>query len=239
MYPLYTLPNLLTCLNLCSGALAVLAVVNRQPNAVAIFMAVSLLADFLDGLVARALKQHSPIGKELDSLADVISFGLVPAFVMMFLLADNYGFESSGLIPFPAYWGLLIAAFSALRLAKFNLDERQSDSFLGLATPANSILIMSIWLVKAHHPQSWVSEFFTNPVLLFVLVPVCCYLLVSELPLMAFKFKGGGWAANQDKIIFPLIVLVFLLIFQLQALPFLVPFYIVYSLVAVALKKAK
>lgn len=239
MHPLFTLPNLLTCLNLCSGTLAVLAVVNRQADAAAMFMVVSLIADFLDGLVARALKQHSPIGKELDSLADVISFGLVPALVMTFLLAEIYGYTGSGAIPLPAYWGLLIAPFSALRLAKFNLDERQSDTFLGLATPANSIFIMSIWLVKSQQPQSWVSEFFTNPVLLFVLVPVCCYLLVSEIPLMAFKFKGGGWAANRTKLIFPLIVLVCLLIFRLEALPFLVPFYIAYSWLAGALKKAK
>lgn len=229
---LFSIPNLLTCLNLLCGIGAIIAVFHRDIVTTMILVAISLVADFLDGFVARLMKISSPIGKELDSLADMVTFGVVPAVTMVFLLGQIYQYESSKEIPYPAYIGLMIGVFSALRLAKFNLDERQSDCFYGLATPANTLFILSLWIVKHYHPNAFITQVFTHPIALFVIVPISCIMLIADIKLIAFKFKNMTWKDNQWKYILLIACVLLLLIFRIQALPLLVPVYIGISLIS-------
>lgn len=186
------IPNALTCCNLLCGALSVICVVYDGNFAVAFaLILMGAVFDFLDGFMARLLGVSSPIGKELDSLADDITFGLAPA-SMLFM----YIFEPLG------YWALvalLVAPFSALRLAKFNLDERQTTSFIGLATPANAIFWGSLTAALSLYEHSmplWV------PATLAVLSLLSCYLLVSEIPFFSLKFKNMSWQDNSVRFVF-------------------------------------
>lgn len=229
---LFTIPNLLTCLNLVCGVAAIICAVHREVEYASLLIGISLVADFLDGFMARLLKVSGPVGKELDSLADVISFGAFPGVVMVYLLAESKTEGTfAGEIPWFAWSGLIIAAFSALRLAKFNLDTRQTDCFLGLATPANTIFILSIWIVKDHYPDTMIATFASQIYTLFAIIPIVSYLLISEVKLIAFKFKDLSFANNKFRFILMALCLVLLAVFRVKALPFLVPLYILVSIV--------
>jgi CDP-diacylglycerol---serine O-phosphatidyltransferase len=200
------LPNILTVSNLFCGVLTILSVLRGWWQLAVILAITSLLADFLDGLVARRLDVASPIGKELDSLADLISFGLVPGLVLAWMggLSKVFTGEMS-------FWeialanqvaigvGLLIPAFSAVRLAKFNLDVRQTDQFIGIPTPANTILVISLWLIAEKFPEHWLSVMLAQPWLLVGLGALLCFLLVAELPLLALKFQDFSWRNNRSR----------------------------------------
>ncbi len=232
MGTLFTIPNLLTCLNLVCGVSAIIATCNRTPEVAVFLVCISLIADFLDGFAARLLGVSSPIGKELDSLADVITFGALPGIIMVYLLAEtDADYEKMRAIPFYAYLGILISAFSALRLAKFNLDERQSGVFYGLATPANTIFILSLWLIKYFHPDSILTSIFTTKIVLLIVIPVSCYLLISEIKLIAFKFKTMSLKDNFWKWLIIGVSVLLLLGFQLRGLLFVIPVYILLSVI--------
>ncbi len=183
------IPNTITCLNLLCGCVAVVAAL--EGFAIMAFALVLLAAvfDFMDGMAARLLKAYSPMGKELDSLADLVSFGLVPAMLVFDVLRDA---DLGGMY---AYLAFLIAVFSALRLAKFNVDERQTSSFIGLPTPANALF----WggLLTAYHQQM-----VNVPCAVLVLVGVMSILLVCELPLFSLKFKSMKWGDNKLRFVF-------------------------------------
>ncbi len=200
------LPNILTVSNLFCGVLAILAVLSGWWQLTAILTITSLLADFLDGFLARRLGVASPIGKELDSLADLISFGLVPGLVLAWmggLSAVFTGEASFWSIPLAHQVaigvGLLIPAFSAVRLAKFNLDVRQTDQFIGVPTPANTILVISLWLIAERFPGHWLSGLLAQPWLLVGLGALLCFLLVAKFPLLALKFKDFSWRNNRSR----------------------------------------
>jgi CDP-diacylglycerol--serine O-phosphatidyltransferase len=184
------------------------------------------LFDYFDGFVARLLKVTSPIGKELDSLADVVSFGVLPALVMYKLIGEH---SSSEALP---YIGFSIAAFSALRLAIFNIDETQTDSFKGLNTPANTLFITSLPLLPASMGawlyQDWVLVAIT---LIFSL------LLVSRIEIFALKFKNFTWADNKIRFTFLLLAVLLLALFQITAIPFIILLYIGLSLGVKAFSK--
>lgn len=190
------IPNAITCCNLISGCIATtLALYGMTPFAF-IFIIVGAVFDFFDGMAARLLHVSSPIGKELDSLADVVTFGVAPS-AMLFTYLGNFSHAMPRLVDFAAF---LMAAFSALRLAKFNLDERQTVGFIGLPTPANALFWSSLIV-------GWEYEMLvlpSMPVILFVLMLLSCYLLVSEIPMFALKFKTWGWRGNEVKYIFVL-----------------------------------
>ncbi len=233
---LFTLPNLLTCLNLTCGVLAIICFCTSKQEAAPILVAISLVADFLDGFVARALKINSPIGKELDSLADVVTFGVFPGVVMLYLLAETYpsgDFFKLKEIPTLAFWAILwIPSFSALRLAKFNLDERQSDCFFGLNTPANTIFVLSLWLVHHFRPEYLPKE---NAIAfwgLFALTPILAFLLVSELKLLAFKFKNLSWQDNKYRFLVLIVGGMLIASLGLLGIPLAVVAYILISLLA-------
>ena len=180
------IPNTITSLNLISGCIAVQFAFMGDPLYCAIFIMLSAVFDFFDGFVARLLKVSSDIGKELDSLADAISFGFAPA-TLVYSMFKDYPYSESmfWIAPYLPYVAFIIAAFSAVRLAKFNLDTRQTHSFIGLPTPANALLIIGI----ANSPMLQVA--WTTPVwgliFLFSLIVLSSYLLVCELPMFSLK----------------------------------------------------
>ena len=229
------IPNAITCCNLLCGCVAIIA--SGEPLAALIFVLLAAFFDFFDGLAARSLKAYSPIGKDLDSLADMVSFGVVPAIVGVryqmypIVLGESPSdYDSSVWLPevllamASFVLPLLIAVFSALRLAKFNNDKRQTENFIGLATPACAILYVSLiavmkaavdipygqsvsessWSLMANGKVLW-HWCYWIPV---VIAPVLCWLLVSEIPMFSMKFKNLSWPDNRDRYIFLMIVTV-------------------------------
>jgi CDP-diacylglycerol--serine O-phosphatidyltransferase len=182
------LPNFITLLNLLSGVLGILWVLEGQLLYGAYFVILSACFDFLDGFAARLLKVQSDMGKELDSLADVVSFGVLPGILLYSLTKAQ---TDSQFLP---YLTLIVPMLSAYRLAKFNLDTRQSDRFIGLPTPANALLLSTLPHLVAHWPE--LAPWITSPIALVVIAWVTSILLVSELPLIALKFKNSSFSDN-------------------------------------------
>lgn len=236
---LFTIPNYLTLLNLSCGVLSCVLIASSNGNVtsqsvtiVMVLMIISLVADFLDGLVARLLKQSSPIGGELDSLADCISFGMVPGLMLFSMfnnLSSDFIFENETLkISALSLVALLVPAFSALRLAKFNLDDEQTTYFKGLATPSNTLFIFSIFSLFFTNGKIISSEIDTY--LLIAISIIFSILLIVDLPLFAFKFKELGWQENNYKYIFLIITLALLALFQVAAIPFVILLYVIISI---------
>jgi CDP-diacylglycerol---serine O-phosphatidyltransferase len=212
------LPNLLTSLNLLCGCLGIVFVLEGSALPAAYFVWAACVFDFFDGFSARTLKVSSPIGKQLDSLADVISFGLLPAVVMYKLWPAN---ENNWL----PYFSFLLVVFSAVRLAIFNIDETQSDSFRGLPTPANALFISALPL-----QTGWVEAILSQPWVLLGITVVFSWLLVSPLRLFALKFKNYRWNENKIRFIFLLLSIALLIILQAQSIPLIILLYIGLSL---------
>jgi CDP-diacylglycerol--serine O-phosphatidyltransferase len=213
------LPNFLTCCNLVCGCLGVVFLLEDRGVPAAYFVWASCVFDFFDGFVARLLKVTSPIGKELDSLADMVSFGLLPSLVMYKMLSNSTPSEA---LPYLAF---LIAVFSALRLAIFNVDETQRDSFKGLNTPANTLFITSLPLI--HHQ---VGDWLYQPVALIAITTIFSFLLVSRIEIFALKFKNFSWTDNKIRFIFLILSALLLAVLQIAALPLIIILYILLSL---------
>jgi CDP-diacylglycerol---serine O-phosphatidyltransferase len=230
------IPNLVTSLNLLSGCLAIIAIVNYKYEIAGILVFIAAGFDFLDGMAARALQAKTNIGKELDSLADVVSFGVVPGLLMFYLIqltADQY-VESSVIYQLLPWSGLLIPVFSAWRLAKFNIDERQTESFLGLPTPAFAFLVAALPLIFVYeyeiHPTA-LMNFIFNPFVLGGISLVFSLLLVSELPLFSLKFKNLSWKENDYKYYLIILAVVLLIFLRFLAIPAVIVLYILFSLI--------
>ncbi|MHA7864450.1 CDP-alcohol phosphatidyltransferase family protein [Flagellimonas marinaquae] len=232
------IPNFLTLLNVLSGCIAtVLAVLNHLEWA-ALFVFIGIFFDFFDGLAARVLKVQSEIGVQLDSLADVITSGLVPGVVMFQLLSMaerggwNLGFIGHDaditLLPFV---GFAITLASAYRLAKFNVDENQVSSFVGLPTPANALLILSLPMILLYHNNETLNNIILNPWFLVILTVVSSYLLNSPIKLFALKFKNWSFKENGIRYLFIIGSLVLLLTLRFLAIPVIVFAYILMSLI--------
>lgn len=206
------IPNTITCCNLVSGCVATTFAFNGNARMALLWIVMGAVFDFFDGMSARLLHVSSPIGKELDSLADDVTFGVAPATIVFAELGvlEYPGFLEP-LRPVLPYFAYVMAAFSALRLAKFNLDERQTTSFIGLPTPANALFWGSLIIGGAGVIESnkWMV------LLLLALVCVSSWLLVCELPMFALKFKQWGWRGNEVKYVFAAIALACLLVFGL------------------------
>lgn len=217
------LPNFLTCCNLICGCFGIVFLLEDRGIPAAYFVWAAGFFDFFDGFAARLLKVNSPIGKELDSLADVISFGVLPALVMYKLIGDH---STSEVLP---YIGFSIAAFAALRLAIFNIDETQTDSFRGLNTPATSLFITSLPLL----PPS-VGNWLFQDWLLVLLTLVLSLLMVSRVEIFALKFKNFTWRDNKIRFTFLILSVLLLVIFQVSAIPLIILLYVALSLLAKA-----
>ena len=213
------IPNLLTCLNLFSGCIAVLMALQGNIQVVTICVFTSGIFDFFDGMVARLLHVKSPIGKELDSLADMVSFGFLPGTIMFTLLTKV--FPDGSLLP---YLGFIITVFSALRLAKFNLDERQTSDFIGLNTPMNTFYVLSLPYIADKYPQ-----LVLNPIVLIVSILLTSYLLVSEIRLFSMKFSSMDWKTNKFRFIFLIMTLILFVVGQFMALPIILVLYFLLS----------
>ena len=196
----------------------------------AYFVGAAAVADFFDGLLARALRVSSAIGKDLDSLADMVSFGVVPGAILFKLLQANQpaGDVGAGLWQYLPYFAFLVSVFSALRLAKFNNDTRQTTSFIGLPTPACTLVVASLPLILAHD-RFGLAPVILHPGLLLGLTVLLSGLLVAELPLFALKFKNLRWADNRRRFLFVLAAAGLLLVLQAAAVPLVVLLYVLMS----------
>lgn len=220
------IPNTVTCLNLFSGCIACVMAFEARYDLALLFIILSAVFDFFDGLLARALDAHSIIGKDLDSLADDVSFGVAPSIVVFSLFREmHYPAGIEFLAPYMPYAAFLISIFSALRLAKFNNDTRQTSSFIGLPVPANALFWGSL-VVGAH---SWLVSESCHPLYLLALVCVFSWLLVSEIPMFSLKFKNLSWKDNKTSFIFLIVCIPLLTILQISAFAAIIVWYILLS----------
>ncbi len=220
------IPNFLTCCNLMVGAVGIgyVAVTKDYHHSIYIVLFAAFF-DFLDGLAARLLRVQSEFGKQLDSLADLVSFGVLPAVALMIaslkydLLDVLFGANELNLT---AVVALMIIPFSALRLAKFNLSTDQSNEFRGLPTPANALMIGAFLLLDSS---------LLTPLSSLLITVSSCFLLVSNIRMIAFKFKSMSWAGNELRYLLLVILIIGFAVFQLSFVPFVIPTYIVFSIV--------
>ena len=228
------IPNFLTLLNLLSGLIALIFVFKQDWTMVGLFVTLGIFFDFFDGMVARAFKVSGPLGLQLDSLADMVTSGVVPAFTLSFLIANALGFSFTDNISFDtkhllALSGLVVALASAYRLAKFNIDERQTSSFIGLPTPANALFIVSLALITSVNDFPAITHLLNNPYILITIGLLSAYLLNAEIPLFSLKFKNFDMADNWKKYIIIALTIILLLIFKVVAVPLIIVFYILIS----------
>lgn len=277
---MFTIPNLITLGNLLCGCIGIVFAFRGELVWAAYLVGIAAVLDFLDGFVARLLKSHSPIGKELDSLADMVTFGVLPGVVMFNMLIQSivltdisagkmgsydvkkvFEYDESAWLP---YLGFALSLFSALRLAKFNVDTRQTESFVGVPTPANSILICSLPLILdsllspqaaagevniPFHDVYWVQavpqtglnsmiyNLLTNTWFLLSLTAVMSFLLIAEIPLFALKFKKFGWKGNEIRYIFLGLSVLLFVFLKFIGIPLVIVLYVLLSLVNNLLKK--
>ena len=213
------LPNFLTCCNLLCGCFGIVLLLEGRGWPAAWFVWAACVFDFLDGFAARALKVSSPIGKELDSLADMVSFGLLPSLVMYVLIKDN---TTNEFLPYIAFFMVIC---SALRLAIFNVDETQKDSFRGVPTPANTLFITSLPLIR-----EFTGEWLYQDWLLAGITVLFSLLLVSRFELFALKFKNFSWADNKVRFTFLAFAVLLIAVLNILALPLIILSYILLSL---------
>lgn len=222
------IPNTLTCLNLFSGCIACVMAFEARYEAALGFIILSAAFDFFDGMMARVLNAHSAIGKDLDSLADDISFGVAPSLIVFSLFKEmNYPEAMASMASHFPYLAFLPAVFSALRLAKFNNDTRQTSSFVGLPVPANALF----WASLAAGGHSWLTSDSLYPICLLLLVGLFSWLLVSEIPMFSLKFKNLSWKDNKTSFVFLIACIPLLLFMGVCSFSAIIVWYILLSLV--------
>ncbi|MGE4586804.1 MAG: phosphatidylcholine/phosphatidylserine synthase [Mangrovibacterium sp.] len=236
--PFFWVPNTITAMNLVSGTIAIFLGLEGALVAAALLILAAAAFDFLDGMSAHLLKSYSEIGKQLDSLADLVSFGLAPAALTASMLRCSYSQELSAqeaagtcfmqwswLLPV-----LLIPVAGAFRLAKFNVDTRQTKNFLGLPIPANAMFYAALALVVALGNHQAVNELILNPWFLQIVILLFSGLMICELPMFSMKFRHLKWSGNEIRFIFLALCLVLLISLQLYAFPLVILSYILLSL---------
>lgn len=222
------IPNTVTCCNLFSGCIASVMAFQANYEAAILFIILGAVFDFFDGMLARLFKVSGPLGKELDSLADDITFGFAPAVIVFSIFKEVHypDFMQSVTNIFP-YTAFIISAFSALRLGKFNIDTRQTTSFIGLPTPANALFWGSL-VVGGY--DFLISDSF-NAIYLFCLVILMSLLLVAEIPMFSLKFKNLTWKDNQTSYIFIIVCIPLLVVLGISGFSAIILWYILLSLV--------
>ncbi len=228
------IPNFITALNIFSGSLAIVMAFEGNLVLSALFIGIAAIFDFLDGMAARALKAYSDMGKELDSLADMLSFGFAPAAILFSLIKTSAGIDGyyssmpiaeMVIISTP----FLIAIFSGLRLAKFNVDTRQTSSFIGLPTPANAILIASLPIVLHYSNIETLKEIILNQYILIGFIILQSLLLIAEFPMFSLKFKNLKFTENKIRFVFIGISIILLIILHVVSIPIIIFLYIILS----------
>lgn len=236
------IPNFVTLLNVFCGSVAVIFAVNGNMKLTALFVFLGVFFDFFDGLLARKLKVQSNLGLQLDSLADMITSGLVPGLVMFHLfnlagpdwieLSANQSItglsmSSNSFLPF---FGLFITLASAYRLANFNIDENQTDAFIGLPTPANALLILSLPLIMEYQNSDIMNAIILNKWFLIAVTLISCYLLNANIKLLALKFKNWSFKDNASRYILIILAAILIIILHFAAIPLIILVYIIISL---------
>lgn len=226
------IPNAITCGNLLCGCLAIVKTFEDDLVWAAYLVGIAAVLDFFDGFAARMLRVTSPIGKDLDSLADMVTFGVVPGVMMFKLLCISTPFTANAQSwHYLPYFGFMISVFSGIRLAKFNNDTRQTESFIGVNTPANSILICSLPLIIGGDYESPAAGFILRTYPLMALTLVMSLLLVSELPLFSLKFKFFGWQGNRMRYTFLALSVIILAFLKFVGIPLVIVLYILLSII--------
>ncbi|MFB9095379.1 MULTISPECIES: CDP-alcohol phosphatidyltransferase family protein [Flavobacterium] len=232
------IPNTFTMMNLLSGLLALISIFNGFYDHAFLFVCLGIFFDFWDGFLARKLNVSSELGVQLDSLADMVTSGVVPG-LMMFKLLENIQLndsnymvtEETAYMGFVPYLGFIVTLASCYRLAKFNIDTRQTESFIGLPTPANTLLLMSIPMIQYVDSYEWLLEALNNPYILVVIILVSAYLLNAEIPLFSLKFKKLDWENAKTQIIFLVYSSILLFVLAFTAIPVIIFSYIIFSLI--------
>ncbi|MCP4439636.1 MAG: CDP-diacylglycerol--serine O-phosphatidyltransferase [Aureispira sp.] len=228
------IPNTITLINLFSGCMALICIFTNALELVPFFIAIGLLSDYTDGLAARLLKVSSELGKELDSLADMVSFGVVPGAMLFYMINETLGIDQIDFYRPSTFWGVigfLVTLFACLRLAKFNLDTRQTEGFVGLNTPACTIFVLGLLIIVLKDTYG-LRHFVLQAPFLYGLSFVLAYLLVAEIPMFSFKFKSLKWKGNRVRFLFILLTLVWIIAFPLGlALTLVTSSYVLLSVV--------
>ncbi len=235
-------PNALTSLNLLFGSLSIIYAVQGELQQASYLLLLAFYFDIFDGLLARLLKVQSDIGKELDSLADVISFGLGPAAILFAMLMPALGIEtihlgSLGIKDCIVFIPFIIPIFAALRLARFNLSTGKTRNFIGMPTPANALMVLSIPLIANNHPGSFLVIWFNSPTVILVYSVVASFLMVSPLRFYSLKLKGFSWPVNKYTYFFLICVVVILVSFGYTGIFLVVAFYMVYAFILARILK--
>jgi CDP-diacylglycerol--serine O-phosphatidyltransferase len=226
------IPHIITSINLFCGCCALACIFYGRFFDAFIFLFVGAWADYLDGMAARTLKVKSDLGRELDSLADMVSFGVVPGAIVYMLLVRGMikNFQE-----FPHYLILaglpafIITVFAAVRLAKFNIDTRQSENFIGLNTPSCTIFTVGLMLIY-HYDSYGLRELVISPWFLYPIIPILSYLLIAEIPMFSFKFKQFKWAGNEMRFTFLILALISLIILKEVAFSLIIILYVLLAL---------
>jgi CDP-diacylglycerol--serine O-phosphatidyltransferase len=232
------IPNLITSLNLAAGFIAVIFTANGNSMTASWLILAAMIFDFLDGFSARVLNAYSDVGKELDSLADMVSFGVAPALIIFKLLVpalNNLDTPDPGFWVYPVRIAIFIPALmpvcAGLRLAKFNTDSTQTTSFKGLPTPANAIAVISLVIAANYSPMPLLKSFIASPAALVIYTVILSILMVTRIPLLSLKFPNLKFRGNEGRFILIGLVLIFFIIFGLASTPLIIPFYIIVSLI--------
>lgn len=228
------IPNIITLLNLFSGCVALIFAIDNNFEMAFFFVALGIFFDFFDGFFARLFNVSSPLGLQLDSLADMVTSGVVPGFVMFKLLSETL--EAASLLWLP-YGGFIITLGSCYRLANFNIDTRQTDSFIGLPTPANCLFILSLPLIISQSESLFVQEILLNPYVLILISLFSAYILNAEIPLFALKIKKFSLKEYSLQILFLAVSAVLLLVFQYLGVALVIAFYVLLSVLVNQFKK--
>jgi len=248
------IPNILTLLNLLAGIIAVMLAVSDRLVEAALFVLIGILFDFFDGLLARILNVQAELGKQLDSLADVVTSGVVPGIVMFQLfkrsshkdwmdgLSCEIGnwvvFEETAMISLTdskihllPFVGLLLSLAAAYRLANFNIDERQISSFIGLPTPAMALFILSLPVILIYGENEFINNLILNKYILIAIVVIFSILMNAEIPLFALKFKNFSLKENTIEVFFLLISILLLIVLNFVAVPIIILLYVLFSII--------
>lgn len=233
------IPNIITLLNLFCGLLAISTIISGYWDQAFMFVCLGIFFDFWDGFFARIWKVQSPIGLQLDSLADMVTSGVAPSLMIFFLLdkiqkddtSQYFLTEDTWYMGFVPYIGFVIALASCYRLAKFNVDTRQTDSFIGLPTPANALLIMSIPMIKYNADIDWLIEALGNPFVLVFISFLSAYLLNAEIPLFSLKVKSFSWEKYKMQLVFLILSLILIVMLEFIAIPIIILLYVILSVI--------
>jgi CDP-diacylglycerol--serine O-phosphatidyltransferase len=233
------IPNFITSLNLASGFFAIIMAANGNLPAASWLIVAAMIFDFCDGFAARLLNAYSGIGKELDSLADVVSFGAAPALIIYKLVNNSFSPVTAVSTEFPAdairallcFAPAIMPVCAALRLAKFNTDSTQTTSFKGLPTPANAIAVISVIIAAEYSPMPMLESFISSPVALILYTFILSVLMVTRVPLLSLKVKNLRFRGNEGRYILIGLVLISFAIFRFGMAPLIIPFYIIASVI--------